>query len=110
MAGKAGAFDDALKNMRSTSSDQQTPSPSSTPRSKSTDQTKTKPKRVSEVKRLRAPNPVSRTEPFSQRVDIDVQNVLYAMARKNNWTMNRTLREAAKALAVARGDKNGAGL
>ncbi|EEE35481.1 hypothetical protein RKLH11_4158 [Rhodobacteraceae bacterium KLH11] len=50
------------------------------------------------------------TEPFNHRIDAEVKTYLYEMALANDWTMNRTLREAAKALATARGDQEGSTL
>lgn len=106
MAGKSGAFGDALSNMRSSSSAE--PKPEQRPEPAKPPAAQAEP--VSEVNRLRDRSTSTRTEPFNQRVDVDVQNALYDFARKNNWTMNRTLREVARAFAVAQGDKDGAGL
>ncbi|EEE35309.1 hypothetical protein RKLH11_3985 [Rhodobacteraceae bacterium KLH11] len=114
MAGQPGAFENALDNLRST---QKEKPDRDRPASQSADQPDPKPASASKkpgtpptVRRLRKPGTVANTASFNQRVDIDVINFLYDTARETGWTMNRTLREAARTLAKARGDKKGAGL
>ncbi|MEJ5220151.1 hypothetical protein WG622_17990 [Cognatishimia sp. D5M38] len=116
MAGQKGAFENALAEIDNT-------------KSKSVRETKPKPapKPSTNVEQKEAPKAAPRkavasssedsasgkrrkkkratkTVPFSQRVDNDVVNYFYDIANQEDWTMNSTLRRAAKALAESRGD------
>ena len=99
--GEPGAFDDILEKMSGDTSKagEEKPEPKQKSQSSNTS-----------VKRLRPKVAQAKTAPFSQRIDIDVINALYDIAREQDWTMNRTLRETTKAFLIKKGDKSGGGL
>lgn len=105
MASQSGAFKSALDNIRNTK-----PSPDESNKTSAgatqAPKAPTQPPQSPPERRM-MPQRKAKTTPFSHRVDMDVTNYFYDLANENNWTMNRTLREAAKALATARGDKEG---
>jgi len=115
MAGQTGAFTNALDDIRKAGSSDKTPPkptgskpapgarPEVTPKAP-------RPETHSEPQRALQGRRTSRTEPFNHRINGDVKALLYDLALSNDWTMNRTLREAANALAAKLDNKNGGGL
>ena len=96
-----GAFDNILKKMGGEKPEGKT-EPAKTE--------KKQPSSSETVKRLRPRVSKAKTAPFSQRIDIDVLNALYDIARERDWTMNKTLRETTKAFLTKIGDRSGGGL
>ena len=106
MAGEKGAFQNALDEINSAKSERTKPKPKARALPKREPQ-KAEPKVPTEdaPNRRRKKKRATRTVPFSQRVDSDVVDYLYDIANQEDWTMNSTLRRAAKALAQSRDDK-----
>ena len=109
MAGEKGAFQSALDEIDSTKSIS-TKSAKPEPKARALpmrEPQKAEPKVAIEdaPNRRRKKKRATRTVPFSQRVDSDVVDYLYDIANQEDWTMNSTLRRAAKALAQSRDDK-----
>ena len=103
MAGQNGSFDKMLSNIRS---DENSPSPQKAPpSSKAAASKKTTPnsdeaRQPVKVKRLRAPYAKnSNSVPFNQSVPVEVANTFYDIAREQNWTVGKTLTQAAEALS-----------
>jgi hypothetical protein len=103
MAAQKGSFDKMLSNIRS---DEKSPAPQEPPPSpKAVAPKKTTPNSEEaiqpvKVKRLRAPYAKnSNSIPFNQNVPVEVANTFYDIAREQNWTVGKTLTQAAEALS-----------
>lgn len=102
MAGQEGSFGKMLSNIRS---DEEPPSPDETQHPDKPLSAKKPAVQSSatnepvKVKRLRAPNKkTSNSVPFNQSVPVEVANTFYDIAREHNWTVSKTLTQAADAL------------
>ncbi|WP_299085777.1 hypothetical protein [uncultured Ruegeria sp.] len=109
MAGQPGAFENALQNIRDAANSEEGPAkgdPALDLGAKPKTATANPKPKSSPVRSLKGRRK-SGTEPFNHRIDVEIKAYLYDIALANDWTMNRTMREAAKALAKSRGDEEG---
>ena len=103
MPGQKGSFDKMLSNIRT---DEKSPPPQEaqpSPRAKPSEHVAVESgdgDQPVKVKRLRAPyNKSTPSVPFNQSVPIEVANTFYDITRAQDWTVSKTLTQAAKALS-----------